>query len=283
MNIFVSSEERARARLTDEHCRQAVQAIREDGYVVLDNVIEHAHLDSLLEKMLNDLKTLFTARRLPVNFVRGHVQQDPPPFAPYVFRDVVANPLIVQVTQGVLGKGLFNSFYSGNTNCPGSGTQPVHVDTGQLWPGLTTAHPAASLVVNVAPMEVTERNGSIELWPGTHLDTTRSVADATIKLDEATLETRRRVVPPIRGNTAKGSALVRDIRLWHRGMPNESDTPRPMIAMIHNIHWMHRGKPLRFNKGCEDAFAESDLDPNALFTDEPMDYIFRNHPYDYDE
>ena len=25
------------------------------------------------------------------------------------------------------------------------------------------------------------------------------------------------------------------------------------------------------------------IDPNVEFTDEPIDYIFRNHPYDYHE
>jgi hypothetical protein len=67
--------------------------------------------------------------------------------------------------------------------------------------------------------------------------------------------------------------LIRDIRLWHRGVPNPSAHPRPMIAMMHNVRWLQRGKPLQFNTGCEAAFDNSDLDPNVEFTDEPLDYL----------
>ena len=283
MTITMTAEEITNEQMTAAHLEDAVNAIRGGGYVILENVVSHAHLDILCQKMDEDLKTLLTAQTLPANFVRGHLQLDPPPFAPYVFRDIVANPFVVQVTKAALGAGLFNSFYSGNTNCPGSRTQPVHVDTGQLWRGLDHAHPAATLVVNVAPTDVTEANGSIELWPGSHLDTNVAIGDASICVDEERVEARRKMIPPVRGNTKKGSMLIRDIRLWHRGMPNTSDRPRHMIAMIHNIHWLQRGRALMFNTGCEPEFEQSELDANAVFTDEPIDYIFRNRPYDYDE
>ncbi len=283
MEITISPEERVNGEMSETHLNQAVRAIREEGYLILSDVISHTHLNLLHEKMNADLHTLMTASVLPVNFVKGHLQQDPPPFAPYVFRDVVANPWVMQISRQVLGEGGFNSCYTGNTNCPGSGTQPVHVDYGQLWPGLETAHPAVSLVINVAPMEVTEHNGSIELWPGSHLDTSVAMADATIKVEDRLVEARREIVPPVRGNTKKGSVLIRDMRLWHRGMPNHSDRPRQMIAMVHHIHWFRRNRRVRFNKGCEAAFENCQMDPNVEFTDEPIDYIFRNQPYDYHE
>ena len=90
---------------------------------------------------------------------------------------------------------------------------------------------------------------------------------------------RREIAPPVRGNAKKGSVLIRDIRLWHRGVPNPSDRPRHMIAMIHNIRWLQRSKPLRYLKGGEAAFENSELDHNAEFTDEPIDYLFREPHY----
>ena len=51
-----------------------------------------------------------------------------------------------------------------------------------------------------------------------------------------------------------------------------------MIAMIHNVRWLQRGKPLKYLRGCEAAFENSDLDHNAEFTDEPIEYLFRE-PY----
>ena len=58
---------------------------------------------------------------------------------------------------------------------------------------------------------------------------------------------------------------------------------RPMIAMIHRTAWYNSGAKLKFQKGCELAFENSDLDANAQFIDEPIDYIFRNQPYDYQQ
>ena len=124
---------------------------------------------------------------------------------------------------------------------------------------------------------------ALNFGPGSHLDTNVALDDATIKVDERLVEARREIAPPVRGNTKKGSVLIRDMRLWHRGMPNHSDRPRQMIAMVHNIHWFRRRRRVPFNKGCEAAFENCQIDPNVEFTDKPIDYIFRNHPYDYHE
>ena len=35
---------------------------------------------------------------------------------------------------------------------------------------MEVAHPAAEVVVNISPQDTTEANGSVELWPGSHLD-----------------------------------------------------------------------------------------------------------------
>ena len=269
MEITVQPVKLAEGKMSQTHVDQAVEAIRTDGYVVLESIVDHTHLDILRERMDEDSQKLITAKKWGgAGQLKGHLQQGPPPSAPYIFRDIVANPYVIQVTKAVLGEGLFNSFYSGNTNCPGSVTQPLHMDDRHLWPDLRIPHPTASVAVNIAPMDVTEENGSIELWPGSHLDTRSSGGRVNEKIESA----RRKIAPPIRGNTKKGSVLIRDVRLWHRGVPNRSDDPRHMIAMIHNVRWLQRKRRLKFNKGCEAAFENSDLDANAEFVDKEIDY-----------
>ena len=279
MTIKVTDEEKHAEKMSEEKVGQAVDAIREQGYVVVEDIVDHAHLDVLKGRMDEDAERKIRcqhwggAGRQP-----GHLQHKPPPFAPYVFEDVVANPFVLQVTQSVLGDGLFNRFYSGNTNCPGSGTQPLHVDHVPLWRGLEKPHPAYNLVVNISPEDTTEDNGAVEIWPGTHWMTVEP-ADRSVPGDrfpKDVIEKRRSEVPPTRGSSKKGSALIRDIRLWHRGVPNPSDSPRNMIALIHSIHWYQNPGPLKFEKGCEDAFSECALDHNVQFVDELVDYM--NHP-----
>ena len=215
MRIQITSSEIDSRQLTVEHLSQAIDSIRQNGFVILGQVIPIPPLDLLFEQMMTDLDTLLNAsdRVLPVNFVSGHLQQDALPFAPYVFPELVANPWVIQVTHALLGSGVKNTYFSGNTNLPGSGTQPVHTDGQQLWVHQQSAHLPAALIINVSPLQVTEENGSIELWPGSHHEMIITRNSSSIKVEKTDLERRQKVVPPVRGNTEKGDVLIRDDRL----------------------------------------------------------------------
>lgn len=280
VEIDVTAEEKQQEQLSDVHLKQACDALKTDGFVILNGVVDHGHLDVLHEKMTADLEKVMALPNVPHNFVWGNVQQDPPPFAPYVFRDVVANPWVIHVTHAMLGDGVFNDYYSGNTNLPKSKLQPVHTDFGQLWDNLEVAPPPARMAVNVTLDDAFEENGSIELWPGSHLDT-QMVQGQDLQVPQDLQDARREIAPPVRGNTRKGSVLIRDLRLWHRGMPNKSDKIRFMIAMIHNKVWFRKRWMPKFQVGCEDAFPECALHHNAEFVNAPIDYISRNKPYNY--
>lgn len=150
----------------------------------------------------------------------------------------------------------------------------MHADTPHLWPDLTVAHPVHALVVNVTLMDVTAENGATEMWPGTHLIPMNG--GRVMEIMEAQ---RREVVPPVRAVSGKGSILLRDMRMWHRGVPNHSNVVRHMIAMVHTIKWMQRSTPLLLNSGAETAFADyPGFDHNAQFTDQPLEYLFTRPP-----
>ncbi|MBT5830691.1 MAG: hypothetical protein HOH77_10905, partial [Candidatus Latescibacteria bacterium] len=121
-------------------------------------------------------------------------------------------------------------------------------------------------VVNVFPMDVYEDNGCTEIWPGSHR--------VSGVITDALVEARSAEVPPIPAVAPKGSVIVRDLRLWHRGVPNTSDEFRHMIAMIHHIHWYGRKNKVLYQAGCEAAFESEDLDHNAEFVNESLDYLF---------
>lgn len=248
--------------------------------VVLNDVIDAGHIALLRERMLADAQRLAGETDLPFQFTHGHIQHDPPPFPPYLFRDVLANDLVIDVTRGILGDGLTNSFYSGNTALPGSPEQPVHADMGQLWPELQHPHPAYALVVNVPVVDVSPHNASTELWPGTHVVPVVAVQDGSLRVSGAAQERRRALAPPLQPCVRAGSVLIRDIRLWHRGMPNHSEQPRPMIAMIHWVQWWHRHDPIVLPCGTQDLVAHDRLTTHAVFQDEPIDYLHRHAAYD---
>lgn len=280
--LDISPEERQSGQMTPERLAQALRALDEDGFVVLNDVVDLGHIATLRERMFADLAAFLARPDAPFNFNTGNVQQEAPPTAPYLFRDVLVNDLVISVTKAVLGAGVKNAFYSGNTAVPG-GTQrqPVHPDVAQLWPHLEHATPPFGLVVNVPVVDMTPENGSTEIWPGTHRDTTLCVQMGDIKVPAETLEARRKVVPPIQPSVRAGSVLIRDIRMWHAGMPNRTDTPRPMIAMIHWISWWRDFEPLVFPKGTEAFFVHPDLTTVARFTDAQIDYVRHGGAYDF--
>jgi hypothetical protein len=278
VELNISPAEVESGVISAEHLSAAVDALKTDGFVVLNDIIALDHLDLILERMMEDLPTVLDRKDLPYNFHRANVQHDPPPFPPYLFRDVLVNPIVVAISKAILGKGVKNSFYSGNTAMPSDQRQPVHADEGHLWPNLEVAHPPVSLVINVPVVDMDERNGSTEIWPGTHLDTTVYVQQDTIRVPDDVLEIRRAQSPPIQPSVRRGSVLMRDMRLWHAGMPNKTDTPRPMIAMIHNAGWWPCGT-LEFPAGTEPLFADSDLRTNARFVEGEIDYLHRHEAY----
>ena len=78
--------------------------------------------------MLADVAAILALDDVPYQFNDGHLQQDPPPFPPYLFRDVLLNDLVVEITRFILGEGVKNSSYSGNTCLPNKTQQPLHVE-----------------------------------------------------------------------------------------------------------------------------------------------------------
>ena len=118
IELQLSDDEHAAKKLKPEHLQQAVAAIRKDGFVVLHRAIDPNHIAVLRERMLADVNEILALDDVPYQFKNGHLQQNPPPFPPYLFRDVLANDLVVEVTQALLGEGVKNPLYSGNTCLP---------------------------------------------------------------------------------------------------------------------------------------------------------------------
>ncbi|MEM7362555.1 MAG: phytanoyl-CoA dioxygenase family protein [Pseudomonadota bacterium] len=251
----------------------ASDELLEQGYVVLPQVVPHNLLDILESRMQQDTRELlaFTEANGGNPRARGHLQQGPPPMGEYVFEEIVANEAVVALSRQILGDKFWLGFYNGNTNCPGSEVQGLHMDMGHLWTELPFAAPPSSLVINIPTGDCTIDNGAIELWPGSHL-VSRGYGEDRQITDEMEQE-RRALSPPIQAVSQKGDILVRDGRLWHRGVPNPSDTPRQMIALIYHTRWLPRGRPLLFSQDCKDVVESDDVDCHVKLTDEPIDYL----------
>jgi ectoine hydroxylase-related dioxygenase (phytanoyl-CoA dioxygenase family) len=148
-----------------------------------------------------------------------------PPFSDEL---ICANPLAVQVMEAAMGD-IVCTFYHSNTTLTGTDIQPIHIDMPSLlFPGLPVALPPWLMVVNIPLIDFTLENGSTEVWPGTHLDP-----------DDTNLAERCAARPSVRTNVYVGDLVVRDMRVWHRGMPNQTTAIRTMLAVVYHRPWFH--------------------------------------------
>ena len=119
MNIPATETNQKSAGLGKAALEEVVTAIREDGYVVIEQVVDHDHLDALKERMDEDSEKLIEAEQWGGSgSVRGHLQQGPPPFEPYLFADILVTPFAIPVTRQILDDSFSCCFYNVNPNTP---------------------------------------------------------------------------------------------------------------------------------------------------------------------
>lgn len=90
--IGISEAERESKKLSPEHLSEAVHAVKVDEFVVLENAVEREHAEILCKKMLEDTERILARKDVPFNFNRANIQQDPPPFPPFLFKDLAQRP-----------------------------------------------------------------------------------------------------------------------------------------------------------------------------------------------
>jgi ectoine hydroxylase-related dioxygenase (phytanoyl-CoA dioxygenase family) len=113
------------------------------------------------------------------------------------------------------------------------------------------------LILHVALIDFTDENGSTELWPGTHL-----ITDVDPRTgDRLNIAERARDMPSVRTNMPAGSLVSRDMRVWHRAMPNHSDAIRTMTSMVffrqfHRFPQHLTGSPPQMPNGAREMLSE---------------------------
>lgn len=149
--------------------------------------------------------------------------------------ELVANPLAMHCMREILGNDLRILYYNSNLARPGSDAQRIHRDNAHLFDGeMSVPTPPFSLVVNVLLSDFTSETGSTEVWPGSHLVMDSHWAEES----EFPVEARAEALSSRRLNAPAGSLVIRDVRMWHRGMPNNSSQTRSMLSLVYKRNWL---------------------------------------------
>ncbi|WWC87480.1 uncharacterized protein L201_002370 [Kwoniella dendrophila CBS 6074] len=277
VTLRLSEAERSTYRLSQRSLQTALEAMHRDGVLVIEDIVDKKAIDRLNERMKKDAITLMErGEDGPFNYNLGNLQQSPPYndselFPPSIF----SNPIASQITSSLLGGKPTMSFISSNAAVKAEVGQPVHADADFAHPSIPFA-----TVVNVGLIDMMPENGSTQVWLGTHKDTSIESQEgahgerASGRIKLGLLERRKEISPPIQPFISKGSLVLRDLRLWHAGMPNKTYDIRIMLAMIHFAPWYRQRMTMKLPRSLRPTLDGNDhLNIAANWTDEKIDHL----------
>jgi len=143
---------------------------------------------------------------------------------------VIDNDAVMAVVEALVGADGVMCQLASDTPLAGSEHQDLHRDTQLLFPESGAETPPYQLAVNFPLVDVTDENGPMEYAPGTHM---LSKADGMAKVASGE-------IPLVKAYMRRGDVMIRDVRHIHRGTPNRTSTPRPMVVIGYSRGWLHR-------------------------------------------
>ena len=205
-----------------------LQEFHMNGFVVLRDFLPR----DLVARMYEELSPLLEAeyrKEAESDWTRGRapfrLALDVGPYAD-LMRGALAddvyrsNPVIEELVGAILGK-LRKGWTQVEVPWKGSKFMPWHSDqTPKETPDLAGRHEIVRLTFNIPLVEFTWASGAIELLPGTHWLPRNFWEDKDIRAVNAY---------PVRLDLRLGDAVLRDGNTLHRGTPNLTDRPRPML------------------------------------------------------
>lgn len=148
--------------------------------------------------------------------------------APFANSDVFANSVIL----GILDRVFYQEYrlvqLGVDVPVEGSDYQEIHRDFRPLFSDQILT-PLYALAVNFPLVEVTAENGPFQMARGTHV----------LPREEALVKVRSGEIPMESFYLKPGDAMIRSPLALHRGSPNSTDQPRPMVVMGYVMHWLH--------------------------------------------
>ncbi|MCH7788707.1 MAG: phytanoyl-CoA dioxygenase family protein [Acidobacteria bacterium] len=201
-----------------------VSRIETDGYAILEDAIDPALIDVLLDDLARIEAKLGT--KPGDNSFEGEQTTRVYNLLRHggAWLDLPVHPVVLPVAESVLGGEILVSTVSSIAIAPGETPQPIHADD-QVLP---LARPHVPTVCNSmwALTDFTEANGATRIVPGSHMRD--HAPDFGSQYDSIAAEMTR------------GSILIWTGSLWHAGGANDTDQIRIGIAMNYCAGWIRQ-------------------------------------------
>lgn len=231
---------------------RAAATLKVCGVVIVDGVIPApvvgplaAQADAVVEQQLAgvdpgaDAKATFegttTAKR-----GEGRYEFTNPLEGPYTDDTVVQNAFLGPVLRRTMGPRIEMDTFSTVVSVPGAPAQHWHADAGQLFPRAGLHLPAHGVVAFAALTNVTREMGPTEFVPGSHVQCGKDEKPAPVQYEDGSVLDLCKAVPGNRvltGEASRGSVVLFDFRVFHRGGPNTSDRRRALLYSTYLREW----------------------------------------------
>lgn len=220
-SFTISDREHAAGALDEATIAAACAAFREAGAIRIHRAIPldlHAELDAHY-------------RRRYAKEIAGTTKEDRRPLftvdveGPFNRPAFYANPFVYPLVQRLLGQDCILGACSTVISFPGAPAQFTHRDSDSLYGDYTfdVPLPPYALTVLMPLVDADEETGSTEVWPQSHKEPSLEKVIARA---------------PVHPLVPKGSVMMTDSRVVHRGAANRSaNTARPLVYCSYHRHW----------------------------------------------
>jgi hypothetical protein len=217
-------------RYSESELQGFTQAVLNDGYCILRNHFSASTLNSWREAFAPLLEAHIQ--------LEGHLQNRGParyyvtlPFlTPFSNPQIYEDETVLTVCQRLVGDDMVMCQLASDTPLKGSDYQDVHRDALPLFPETRQETPPFQLAVNFPLVDIVPENGPFEIARGTHMmlksEGLRQIEAGHIKLEPILMQV--------------GDVMIRDVRGLHRGTPNRTSLPRPMVVIGYSRRWLSR-------------------------------------------
>jgi hypothetical protein len=219
------NQQRNEPQLSASESTRLKEELDECGYSILRGVVAKAPLSELNHRLAEayDSSEKFKGG----GTIMGHLNCFPGESARFVYDALRDHGIVDSVL--AMREGKTNEILARvNWNLPGSSAQHYHMDS---------AFANDWIICNIAIVDVTPENGPMDVLPGTHSEFYpywRFAMERKAKLSTLLV-------------MEQGDVLVRTSNLWHRGTPNRSKDPRPLMSLTFGEPSARDGDPFEVN------------------------------------
>ena len=217
-------------RYNNQEIESFAQSVLKDGYCVVPNHFCPVTLNSWCEAFAPMLSDHIVREGKLQNRGAARYYVTLPFSTPFADPSIYEDEDILAIAKALVGEDMVMCQLATDTPLLGSEYQDVHRDAPPLFPETDQETPPFQLAVNFPLVDVTLENGPMEIACGTHMmskaEGLRRIQSGEIKLEPVTMRL--------------GDVIIRDVRGLHRGTPNHTQTPRPMVVIGYSRRWLFR-------------------------------------------